>query len=257
MTAGYLIDGAGPRARRDRQPELGGGVAGRPGRPRAGPGDLAGVAVTHIHLDHAGGVGDVAQSISCCRCLRRSPGSTPPGGPGPPHRFGGHGARRRPRLVVRPDGADATGAGKGAGGRREDIRVSPGRDALEHRGLARARQTPPRPARQGDRSSLRGRRRRGAAARRRRAAPAAPPPDFDLAQAVHSLHRFVVRLADRPRPRPLRAAAPPRRRAGRGRGHPAPVGERGRTGVARRRGHRRRPRHRLRRRRVGGRRRAP
>jgi glyoxylase-like metal-dependent hydrolase (beta-lactamase superfamily II) len=28
-----------------------------------GPGDLAGVAVTHIHLDHAGGVGDVAAAF--------------------------------------------------------------------------------------------------------------------------------------------------------------------------------------------------
>ena len=40
--------------------------------------------------------------------------------------------------------------------------------------------------------------------------PSTPPPDFDLDQAVHSLHRFAERAPDRPRPRPLRACCPSR-----------------------------------------------
>lgn len=63
VTAGYLIEGPAPvlvetgsqssvPALLEALTEL--GVA---------PGDLAGVAVTHIHLDHAGGVGDVARAF--------------------------------------------------------------------------------------------------------------------------------------------------------------------------------------------------
>ena len=63
ITAGYLIEGPRPvlietgsqssvPALLDALRDV--GVA---------PGDLAGVAVTHIHLDHAGGVGDVARAF--------------------------------------------------------------------------------------------------------------------------------------------------------------------------------------------------
>lgn len=63
MTAGYLIEGPAPvlvetgsqssvPALLEALSELG-----------VGPADLAGVAVTHIHLDHAGGVGDVARAF--------------------------------------------------------------------------------------------------------------------------------------------------------------------------------------------------
>src|SRR5438270_12469746 len=63
VTAGYLIQGPAPvlietgsqssvPALLDALQALG-----------IGPADLAGVAVTHIHLDHAGGVGDVARAF--------------------------------------------------------------------------------------------------------------------------------------------------------------------------------------------------
>src|ERR1700686_1759928 len=63
VTAGYLIEGPAPvlveTGSQSSVPALlkaldSHGVA---------PGDLAGVAVTHIHLDHAGGVGDVARAF--------------------------------------------------------------------------------------------------------------------------------------------------------------------------------------------------
>src|ERR1700738_3756149 len=63
MTAGYLIEGRAPvlveTGSQSSVPALlkaldAHGVAA---------GDLAGVGVTHIHLDHAGGVGDVARAF--------------------------------------------------------------------------------------------------------------------------------------------------------------------------------------------------
>ncbi|HLH47313.1 MAG TPA: MBL fold metallo-hydrolase [Acidimicrobiales bacterium] len=61
VTAGYLIEGPAPvlveTGSQSSVPAL---LAALQAHGVA-PGDLAGVAVTHIHLDHAGGVGNVAQ----------------------------------------------------------------------------------------------------------------------------------------------------------------------------------------------------
>jgi glyoxylase-like metal-dependent hydrolase (beta-lactamase superfamily II) len=63
VTAGYLVEGPAPvlieTGSQSSVPAL---LAALDGHGVAA-GDLAGVAVTHIHLDHAGGVGDVARAF--------------------------------------------------------------------------------------------------------------------------------------------------------------------------------------------------
>ena len=63
VTAGYLIDGPRPvlveTGSQTSVPSLLAALEGL----GVGPSDLAGVVVTHIHLDHAGGVGDVARAF--------------------------------------------------------------------------------------------------------------------------------------------------------------------------------------------------
>ncbi|HEY3702977.1 MAG TPA: MBL fold metallo-hydrolase, partial [Acidimicrobiales bacterium] len=63
VTAGYLVDGPAPvlveTGSQSSVPVL---LAALDELGMAAD-DLAGVAVTHIHLDHAGGVGDVAKAF--------------------------------------------------------------------------------------------------------------------------------------------------------------------------------------------------
>jgi glyoxylase-like metal-dependent hydrolase (beta-lactamase superfamily II) len=63
VTAGYLVEGPAPvlveTGSQSSVPALLAALA----ELGVDPGDLAGVAVTHIHLDHAGGVGDVAAAF--------------------------------------------------------------------------------------------------------------------------------------------------------------------------------------------------
>jgi glyoxylase-like metal-dependent hydrolase (beta-lactamase superfamily II) len=63
VTAGYLIEGSAPvlieTGSQTSVPVLLAALA----QIGVGPAELAGVAVTHIHLDHAGGIGNVAQAF--------------------------------------------------------------------------------------------------------------------------------------------------------------------------------------------------
>ncbi|MGH9043364.1 MAG: MBL fold metallo-hydrolase [Acidimicrobiales bacterium] len=67
ITAGYLIDGPAPvlveTGARSSVPV----VLASLEHLGLGPSDLAGVVVTHIHLDHAGGVGDIAAAFPRAR----------------------------------------------------------------------------------------------------------------------------------------------------------------------------------------------
>jgi glyoxylase-like metal-dependent hydrolase (beta-lactamase superfamily II) len=63
MTAGYLVTGARPVLVETGSQSSVPALLAALDELGIAPGDLAGVAVTHIHLDHAGGVGDVARAF--------------------------------------------------------------------------------------------------------------------------------------------------------------------------------------------------
>lgn len=63
MTAGYLVEGDAPVLVETGSQSSIAVLLAALDELGMGPHDLAGVAVTHIHLDHAGGVGDVAEAF--------------------------------------------------------------------------------------------------------------------------------------------------------------------------------------------------
>jgi glyoxylase-like metal-dependent hydrolase (beta-lactamase superfamily II) len=191
VTAGYLVEGPSPVLVETGSQSSVPVLLEALDRLGLGPDDLAGVVVTHIHLDHAGGVGDVARAFPRATVYVHEKGARHLADPtrlvssasrvyGPllDSLYGRLEATPPERLHVLADG--------------EEIRVGPDRvlvavdspgHAKHHVGLhdsasgilfagdAVGVRLP-------DAGVLR---------------PSTPPPDFDLDQALHSLRRFAER----------------------------------------------------------------
>jgi glyoxylase-like metal-dependent hydrolase (beta-lactamase superfamily II) len=191
VTAGYLIEGTAPvlvetgsqssvPALLDALSSLG-----------VGPDDLAGVVVTHIHLDHAGGVGDVARAFPQATVYVHEKGARHLADPERlvasaslvygellDSLYGRIDPTPKERIHVLEDG--------------EQIEVGPGRTltAVDSPGHAKHHL--------GLHDSLSGILFAGDAVGVRLPdggvlRPSTPPPDFDLDQALHSLGRFAAR----------------------------------------------------------------
>jgi len=191
VTAGYLVTGEAPVLVETGSQSSVPALLQALGAIGVGPEDLAGVAVTHIHLDHAGGVGDVARAFPKATVYVHEKGARHLADPtrlvdsaarvyGPllDSLYGRLDPTPEERLHVLADG--------------EQIRVGPARtlttvDSPGHAkhhlalhdsdsGLLFAGDAVG--VRLPDAGVLR---------------PSTPPPDFDLDQALHSLARFTER----------------------------------------------------------------
>jgi glyoxylase-like metal-dependent hydrolase (beta-lactamase superfamily II) len=191
MTAGYLVDGDAPilieTGSQSSVPVLLEALE----QLGVGAGDLAGVAVTHIHLDHAGGVGDVARAFPQATVYVHEKGArhlvdptrlvdsaSRVYGPLLDSLYGRLDATPAERLHVLADGEEIrTGRDHvlttvdSPGHAKHHLALHDSSSGILFAGDAVGVKLP-------DAGVLR---------------PATPPPDFDLDQAVHSLHRFVDR----------------------------------------------------------------
>ena len=191
VTAGYLIEGPAPVLVETGSQSSVPALLAALDRLGVAAGDLAGVAVTHIHLDHAGGVGDVARAFPNATVYVHEKGARHLADP---TRLVDSAARvygpLLDSLYGRLDPTPAERIHVLADG--EDIRVGPDRvltsidspgHAKHHLGLHDSRSGvlfagDAVGVRLPDAGVLR---------------PATPPPDFDLDQALTSLHRFADR----------------------------------------------------------------
>jgi glyoxylase-like metal-dependent hydrolase (beta-lactamase superfamily II) len=189
MTAGYLIEGERPVLVETGSQSSVETLLGALGSLGMGPDDLAGVAVTHIHLDHAGGVGDVARAFPSATVYVHEKGARHLVDPtrlvdsagrvyGPllDSLYGRLDPTPPERIVVLRDG-DEIAIG---GGRTLHAIDSPGH-AKHHLGLLDSGSGY---LFAGDAVGVR--LPDGGVLR-----PATPPPDFDLDQALASLRRFA------------------------------------------------------------------
>ena len=191
VTAGYLIEGAEPvlveTGSQSSVPALLSALEAL----GVGPADLAGVAVTHIHLDHAGGVGDVARAFPAATVYVHEKGARHLADP---TRLVASAARVYGELLDglygRLDPTPAERIQVLADG--EDLPIGPERvlTAVDSPGHAKHHL--------GLHDSASGILFAGDAVGVRLPdagvlRPATPPPDFDLDQAVASLRRFAER----------------------------------------------------------------
>jgi glyoxylase-like metal-dependent hydrolase (beta-lactamase superfamily II) len=191
VTAGYLIEGSAPvlveTGSQSSVPVLLAALE----KIGVGPEELAGVVVTHIHLDHAGGVGDVARAFPSATVYVHEKGARHLADPtrlidsaarvyGPllDSLYGRLDPTPAERLHVLEDG--------------EEIVVSPDRvltaidspgHAKHHLGLHDSQSGV---LFAGDAVGVK--LPDGGVLR-----PSTPPPDFDLDQALESLHKFAAR----------------------------------------------------------------
>jgi glyoxylase-like metal-dependent hydrolase (beta-lactamase superfamily II) len=195
LTAGYLIDAPAPLLIETGSQSSVNVLLDALRSIGVGPDELAGVAVTHIHLDHAGGVGDVARAFPSATVYVHEKGASHLADPARlvdsaarvygnllDSLYGRLAPTPAERLHVLADG--------------EELRLGPDRvvttvyspgHAKHHLALhdsvsgilfagdAVGVRLP-------DAGVLR---------------PATPPPDFDLDQAIGSLHRFAGRRPER------------------------------------------------------------
>jgi glyoxylase-like metal-dependent hydrolase (beta-lactamase superfamily II) len=191
VTAGYLIEGPSPvlveTGSQSSVPTLLAALA----ELGVGPGDLAGVVVTHIHLDHAGGVGDVARAFPNATVYVHEKGARHLVDPERLVRsaamvygnllddlYGRLDPTPADRIHVLADGEEIV-VGPGSSLVTVD---SPGH-AKHHLGLHHVGDAASGVLFAGDAVGVR--LPDGGVLR-----PATPPPDFDLDQALHSLGRF-------------------------------------------------------------------
>jgi glyoxylase-like metal-dependent hydrolase (beta-lactamase superfamily II) len=188
ITAGYLIRGSRPCLVETGTATSAPVVRQALATLGVGAADLASVVVTHVHLDHAGGAGDIAAAYPRAEIVVHQQGAGHLADPralmaGAELAFGDAVDRLFGRLLPVPAGRiralDDTGVVDLGDGRRLDSHYSPGH-ARHHVGLidsgtgdlyvgdAAGVYLP-------DTGDLR---------------PATPPPDFDLATALESLARF-------------------------------------------------------------------
>lgn len=188
MTAGYLIEGDRPVLVETGSQSSINTLLGELDALGVGAADLAGVAVTHIHLDHAGGVGNVARAFPNATVYVHAKGArhlVDPSrlvdsaarvyGPLLDSLYGRLDPTPAERIVVLGDGDEI----EIGGGRTLRAIDSPGH-AKHHLGLLDSSSGylfagDAVGVRLPDGGILR---------------PATPPPDFDLDQALTSLQRF-------------------------------------------------------------------